>query len=96
MFVESFVFVSVTQPLFIGYRLSKVDLLIPYELMQSGASKKRVVSQKTRKTRFLALEGAFKMGLKKRRGAPIENLAARLCAHSEGMRILSVKKYHYM
>ena len=54
---------------------------------QSGASKKRVVSQKTRKTRYLATEGPFKMGLEKRRGAPIENLAARLCAHSEGMRI---------
>ena len=47
-------------------------------LRQSGASKKRVIGRKTGKTRFLASEGPFKMGLKKRRGTPIENLAARL------------------
>ena len=68
---------------------SFLDLYVRFLILhpQSGASKKRVVSQKTRKTRYLATEGPFKMGLEKRRGAPIENLAARLCAHSEGMRI---------
>ena len=44
-----------------------------------GVSKVRLKSAllaKKRVMRFLAPEGLLKMGLKKRRGAPIENLAA--------------------